>query len=731
MNVRQNRAPTKGKTETPDTRIAVEDVRARLYTLVRARAEQGDKRAARLREWLESPESGRPGFTGRWNETGGQIDKAVKRAGMRWAGLSAQSRGPSGVGYEEGGYMGIRPEQVELLRQPVPAAIRRMAEPLGVDDMGVLFSKVTATFLESLSKELSRLDAAAQTVEKVREAPNKAKLDRDKARAKYEAASERYASTGYNHDSPEFQRSEAAYEALAKASTRLIEAEERNDKLGDTFEGAFRPAAWVEILTLARWILAFSAASLLWARLFEDLDLATDDAEARGLYPALVDALTGAQGPLYDSVLLYLMREGAPASIRRSQRRYPAHLPSWLEEPTGSLVLGDEADSVVLNPNGWVRGLFDSQDRTTLSRGRWKERVDRLRTLLERIDYQGTLSIVRLYGSGKQKNVPILIGRPLVPEHGEIAGFRVSIYGMRLFVSQSRPYIDLFYNRMQELIPVSLRIVREQAQRYFPALLREYKPSQTLFNLVPPYAPPGGHYFRKGNTVVAYPHSFVKSPPRRLAKLLVHEMGHHVWEEFLSPAKRQVWIDAVEQNAPYDLTILRDAMLAVRGPLKQSLRALVARELSPLAAPVAFKVGDGDVLRWLKDNNGYLYVLTQRLQHKYVYMKTLQDTKGGDWQAGDAVGGLSKDTTLEEVEAMIAAKEAAGEAPVVYFKGLPTTVYGATNVEEGWCEALSYYIIYGPDSVLPQLRAAMRRLLPDMRRNPDDEDDETPPEGRG
>jgi hypothetical protein len=370
---------------------------------------------------------------------------------------------------------------------------------------------------------------------------------------------------------------------------------------------------------------------------------------------------------------------------------------------------------VVLNPNGWVRGLFDSEDRTTLSRGRWKERVDRLRTLLERIDSQGTLSVVRLYGSGKQKYVPILIGRPLVPEHGEIAGFRVSIYGMRLFVSQSRPYIDLFYNRMQELIPVSLRIVREQAQRYFPALLREYKPSQTLFNLVPPYAPPGGHYFRKGNTVVAYPHSFVKSPPRRLAKLLVHEMGHHVWEEFLSPAKRQVWIDAVEQNAPYDLTILRDAMLELRGTLPWR----------------TFKVGDHSVMRWLEEHNGYLFVLTQRLQQKYVYLKTLQDTKSGDWREGDAVGGLSKDTTLEEVEAMIAAKEAAGEAPVVYFKGLPTTVYGATNVEEGWCEALSYYIIYGPDSVLPQLRAAMRRLLPDMRRNPDDEDDETPPEGRG
>ena len=90
MNVRQNRA--KAQTATvPDTRIMVETVRVRLYGLARDRAEQGDKRAARLRDWFEAPDTGRS-FGTRWQETGGQIDKAVREAGMRLAQGSAQSR---------------------------------------------------------------------------------------------------------------------------------------------------------------------------------------------------------------------------------------------------------------------------------------------------------------------------------------------------------------------------------------------------------------------------------------------------------------------------------------------------------------------------------------------------------------------------------------------------------------------------------------------------------------
>jgi hypothetical protein len=191
-----------------------------------------------------------------------------------------------------------------------------------------------------------------------------------------------------------------------------------------------------------------------------------------------------------------------------------------------------------------------------------------------------------------------------------------------------------------------------------------------------------------------------------------------------------VWIDAVEQNAPYDLTILRDAMQDYRNEeyakyyarLSEAARRYMEDHPEERWKPEV-KAGDFAVRQILKERNGYLYVLTERLVYKYVY-KQHHNPKRGDWQGGDSAGEFTGNTTLEELDALIAAKEAAGEAPMVYFKGLPTTLYGATNVEEGWCEALSYYIVHGPLTVLPELRAAIRRLLPAVSRNPDEDEAE-------
>jgi len=679
MNVRQNRAPTKGETEIPDTRITVEDVRTRLYILAHDRGRAGDKRAARLREWLDSPESGRAGFAGRGWESNGQIEKAITRAGMRVLGLSAQSKGASGVASAED-QLGISPAQVEILRQPLPATIRRLPSEESDNNSKQRLLRISLAieaFVGLLTRELAHIDKAAQGASRAKTAAAKNVEEQDKLFAKYEALREKYADTGYQEESAEGVRANDAYNAWLKGRDRGSALETRSEDAYRAWELSLRPSAWVEIFTLARWMLAWSAAVTVKQRLVIVGEIYADDSEQRGVYPALEDALFGIDGIL-----------GGDAGVSLTG----VFLPRWAKNSSEPLTLGDDK-TASFTLKGWGARLNRFANRLPVADGGWKPLVERVNTLLLRVDYF-VAGFIAFHGAGKQKNVPVLIGRPLVPDRGDIAGFRVSVYGMGLFAERS---FQGFYEKVSELIPLSLRIVREQAQRYFPALLREYKPAHTIFNLVPAFDPPSGAYYRHGQTVLLYlrQHRRAKS----VAKTWVHEAGHHIWTDYLPPAKRQVWIDAVEQNAPYDLTILLDAMRAAQ----------------------AVKVWDSAVFSWLKDNNGYLYVLTQRLVGKYVYEQ--RDTSLGGWQAGDAVGGLTRDTTLEEVEAMIAAKEAAGEAPLVYFKGLPTTQYGATNVEEGWCEAFSYYIVYGPDSVLPQLRAAMRRLLPDMRRNPDDEDD--------
>lgn len=693
MNVRQNRAPTKSETETPDTRITVEDVRKRFYMLVHDRAKQGDKRAERLRAWLDSPESGRPGFAGRAWESNGRIDKAITRAGMRVLGLSNKSEGPMGMQFVERS-LGIKPAQVEILRKPIPAAFRRLPSgPMGEGANGMFVGTAFTAFISALETELARIDKAMIAYTKVRD--------------ELEGASEKAAALDKAADENPTERNLRAAAVFRRKWWEMRAAHNAAQKRMDT---AFRSDVWLDILTMARWVLAWAAAATLYGRLIHGSEVREGD---RSLYHALRDALFGAgrsEGVLNRTVRLRLLNPRAPGQTER-EYSWSESLDTWAAENAEPLRGGADGNALAeWERSRWSYSEYD-KDAVLLVNGRWQAPVAALRGMLERLDTQTVLSVLRFHAEGKHKYVPVLIGRPLTGERTEIAGFRVVVFGMHLFVS-GNPTVAKTYARFSEHIPVAMRIVREQAQRYFPPLAGEYKPSQTVFNLAPEFDPPGGVYYRSGNTVTVFPHQY--DTPRAVAKTWVHEAGHHVWTEFLSPAKRQVWIDAVGQNAPYDLTILRDAMRAVqaqRGP----------RE--------AVKVWDSAVYSWLKDNNGYLYVLTQRLGSKYVYAP--RDSSLGGWDSGDAVSGLSRETTLEEVEAMIAAKEAAGEAPMIYFKGLPTTVYGATNVEEGWCEALSYYIIYGPDAVLPQLRAAMRRLLPDMRRNPDDEDDETPPEGRG
>jgi hypothetical protein len=688
MNVRQNRA--KAQTATvPDTRILVEDVRKRLYMLVHDRTREGDKRAERLREWLDAPEPGRPAFAARWMESNGQIDRAVTRAGQRAMGLSAQSVGAKGIEHVED-TLGLTLAQSEVLLRPVPSFLRRISKE-GSEGLGFPAKSASDLLLPMLEKELSRLDKAVAAKVRTEKAA-------DEARKRYLVEQERRYDNPYTGD-------DSLYYRLRDAA---MTASEARDAARDRLGAAFREDAWLSIIDGFRWLLAWVAAVSLWSRLFESMELRTEDGE-RGLYFALKDELFE-----YDSGLLSVVGFRTVPTLHGSQVGGGVHhfLGQWVLDSSDSLE-GDTDAKVSL----------DSYRADRLVSGEWRSRMAALRGMLERFAAYTPIGFVQLHGKGAHKYVPTLLARTVAAERGEIEGFRVSVYGMHLFARAVKP--EAFYRRVTDAIPASLRIVRQQAERYFPALLREYKPSQTVFNLAPAFEQGGGLYYRNGRTVILFPHSY--NHPRAIATVLVHEAGHHIWSDFLSPAERQVWVDAVEKDAPYDLTILRDAMQSHRDTryadyhkgLSEKARAHMDDHPEERWKPEV-KVGDYAVRDILKERNGYLYVLTQRLADKYVYQQ--RDTSLGGWQAGEGIGGLTRDTTLEELDALIAAKEAAGEAPLVYFKGLPTTLYGATNVEEGWCEALSYYIVHGPLTVLPELRAAIRRLLPAVRRNPDEDE---------
>lgn len=128
---------------------------------------------------------------------------------------------------------------------------------------------------------------------------------------------------------------------------------------------------------------------------------------------------------------------------------------------------------------------------------------------------------------------------------------------------------------------------------------------------------------------------------------------------------------------------------------------------------------EGTVLAFLpaiKEHDPALYLQIQIAASKYDadYWKKNGATA---WAWLDPAKGDPKPLThytASEIEALRDRQEA---TPVPVF---PVSGYGATNPEEAFCDALGFYVAYGPGAVLEPLRELLFRLLPRVRRNPGD-----------
>jgi len=175
----------------------------------------------------------------------------------------------------------------------------------------------------------------------------------------------------------------------------------------------------------------------------------------------------------------------------------------------------------------------------------------------------------------------------------------------------------------------------------------------------------GGEYDASDRTIVLNLNVY-GSNPKRGAQIIVHELTHDIYE-FLSGSDIKYW---------------RAAIIGDYGDLK--LSDIVKNWPDERAGISSYFLAE-----YLQDKNPILALQIQSLavQHRAI-----------DYRNRD------------EAEADLANGDKVFKVP-----NSPITSYATKNEEEAFCEAFSYYVVYGARAVLPIVRLWLRTILPSAK----------------
>jgi len=147
--------------------------------------------------------------------------------------------------------------------------------------------------------------------------------------------------------------------------------------------------------------------------------------------------------------------------------------------------------------------------------------------------------------------------------------------------------------------------------------------------------------------------------------ILAHEMGHHLYQRYLSQEDQRLWKMAVSGN--YGTVDLREVLRST---------------------PRGMSFPDYDLL----ESNPILYLQLEGLKH-------------------EPPSHLQSISSEPELRAYLDG----GGDPLVKVRTHPISAYGAKNDEEAFCEAVGLLVGYGPKAVLPQVRQVLKIMLPEIR----------------
>lgn len=271
------------------------------------------------------------------------------------------------------------------------------------------------------------------------------------------------------------------------------------------------------------------------------------------------------------------------------------------------------------------------------ARATWKF-LDELSEWAERSDF---------YGGGGE---PIDLV-DLTPESMRLEGFNVQVIGY----NEDRADDLASYKQ-------GLALYKRRAKAVYPLLLKHQLPLKLNFVRT----------LDVGNAEATYNHTYINisswgltSKPRRVAQVVAHEMGHHLYKTALNSAAQKDWKDAIGGN--YKKLDLRAAL--------PTLKRYARRGMA-----VSDELGRADPIL-------------------YLQLQALYENDRGPFRSL---------VSIDELEDYLAS----GKDPIIHVLAKPVTAYGGKNPEEAFCEAIGLLVGYGPRTLLPEVKMLLQAITP-------------------
>jgi len=179
----------------------------------------------------------------------------------------------------------------------------------------------------------------------------------------------------------------------------------------------------------------------------------------------------------------------------------------------------------------------------------------------------------------------------------------------------------------------------------------------------------GGQYDPRGKNakIKIFSTIFLASDDKAIAKVILHEMGHHIWRTVLNSKKQKQWNMFISGN--FGVLDLKDVYNKFGGR--------------------------GDKVVFLNKE------MLKKDPIMYLQVNGMMDTVMYSSLA-------ERIFKFDDLKAYIDS----GENTKVRVHTTPITPYAHKNSEEAWCEAMSMYTIYGSKAVFPKVKDMVDRISP-------------------
>lgn len=236
----------------------------------------------------------------------------------------------------------------------------------------------------------------------------------------------------------------------------------------------------------------------------------------------------------------------------------------------------------------------------------------------------------------------------------KVEGFDVILHG----ADDLSDYMQTQLPEEMDKLFAGLKHYKSRVSKVFPLLLRQKLPIQVDFRCG---LDEGGRY--EGRYVMLCPTAFAN--PKRVAKIMAHEMAHDVWQRYLTREKQNAWERFISGN--YGKLNLR------------KLGEMLGKEST---------FENKKVMR----EDPVLYLQMMGLYDSPLTKHQMQNIFNGD----ELLEAVNNGSLPEEVN--VQAK--------------PISGYAAKNPTEAFCEAVGLLVAYGPGAVFEEVRELLKSLLP-------------------